>query len=71
LQKMTKDLTASTVDRQNVLNNPYALTEIESAIKLQTIDFEGKKVVLKEQIAQFFEIDLRTVERYQEAHRDE
>ncbi|HAO20102.1 MAG TPA: DNA-binding protein [Desulfobacteraceae bacterium] len=68
---MTKDLTASTVDRQNVLNNPYALEEIESAIKLQTIDFEGKKVVLKEQIAQFFEIDLRTVERYQEAHRDE
>ncbi len=28
---MSKDLTNSAIDRQNILNNPYALAEIEKA----------------------------------------
>jgi len=68
---MKKDLTTSAVDRQNVLNNPYALSEIERAVGIQGIPFEGKTVVLKEQIAAFFEVTLRTVENYQERHADE
>lgn len=63
---MKKDLTTSAVDRQNVLNNPYALTEIERAAGIQGIPFEGKTVVLKEQVAAFFEVTLRTVENYLE-----
>lgn len=65
---MKKDLTTSAVDRQNVLNNPYALTEIERAAGIQGIPFEGKTVVLKEQVAAFFEVTLRTVENYLEQH---
>ena len=48
---MSKDLTNSAVDRQNILNNPYALAEIEKAAGLRGIPFEGKTVVLKEQVA--------------------
>ena len=59
---MSKDLTTSATDRQNVLNNPYALAEIEKAAGIQGIRFEGKSVVLKEQVAAFFEVTVRTVE---------
>lgn len=68
---MSKDLTNSAVDRQNILNNPYALAEIEKAAGIQGIPFEGKTVVLKEQVASFFEVTLRTVENYLEQHAEE
>ena len=59
------------MDRQNILNNPYALAEIEKATGLQGIPFEGRHVVLKEQVASFFEVTLRTVENYLEKFSDE
>jgi len=68
---MAKDLTSSPVDRQNILNNPYALAEIEKAAGLQGIPFEGKTVVFKEQVAAFFEVTTRTIENYLEQHADE
>ena len=42
---MAKDLTNSPVDRQNILNNPYAVTEM--------LKFEGAERLIKEQIAAF------------------
>lgn len=68
---MSKDLTNSAVDRQNILNNPYALAEIEKAAGIQGIPFEGKTVVLKEQVAAFFEVTLRTIENYLEQNAEE
>ena len=68
---MSKDLTMSVTDRQNVLNNPYALAEIEKAAGIQGILFEGKSVVLKEQVAAFFEVTVRTIENYLEEFTDE
>lgn len=68
---MNKDLTTSEVDRQNILNNPFALAEIEKAAGVRGIPFEGKIVVLKEQVAAFFEVSLRTVENYLEQNADE
>ena len=68
---MSKDLTNSAVDRQNILNNPYALAEIETAAGIRGIPFEGKTVVLKEQVAAFFEVTLRTVENYLEQNAEE
>jgi hypothetical protein len=59
-----KDLTVSQVDRQNILNNPYALQEIEKATHIQGIEFEGRIIVLKEQVAGFFGVNVRTVENY-------
>ncbi len=59
-----KDLTASAVDRQNILNNPFALKEIERATRIQGISFEGKSVLTKEQVAAFFEVTPRTIDNY-------
>jgi len=66
-----KDLTVSQIDRQNILNNPYALQEIEKAASIKGIPFEGKTVVLKEQVASFFEVTTRTIDNYIERFGDE
>jgi hypothetical protein len=68
---VNKDLTNSPLDRQNILNNPYALAEIEKAAGIRGIPFEGKTVVLKEQVAAFFEVTLRTVENYLQQNAEE
>jgi len=39
-----KDLTKSDIDRQNILNNPYAVAEIKKATNVRGIEFEGKFV---------------------------
>ncbi|PTQ78077.1 hypothetical protein C8R26_10458 [Nitrosomonas oligotropha] len=68
---MSKDLTNSSIDRQNILNNPYAVAEIEKAAGIQGIPFEGKTVLLKEQVATFFEVTARTIDNYIEKFSDE
>jgi hypothetical protein len=70
-KKDKKDLTVSQLDRQNILNNPYALQEIEKATRITGIPFEGKTVVLKEQVSVFFEVTLRTIENYLGQHSQE
>ena len=71
VKKEKKDLTVSQVDRQNILNNPYALQEIEEATRIKGIPFEGKTVVLKEQISAFFEVTPRTIDNYIEKFGEE
>lgn len=66
-----KDLTISQVDRQNILNNPYALQEIEKATNIQGILYQGHTVLLKEQVAAFFEVTSRTIDNYIEKYGDE
>ncbi len=68
---MSKDLTVSGVERQNILNNPFALEEIEKATHITCIPFEGKNVLLKEQVAVFFEVTVRTIENYISNYEDE
>ena len=70
-KKDKKDLTVSQVDRQNILNNPYALQEIEKAARIQGIPFEGKRVVTKEQVAAFFDVTPRTIDNHIERHGEE
>jgi hypothetical protein len=38
---MSQDLTNSATQRQNILNNPYSLQEIEKATHIRGIAFEG------------------------------
>jgi len=68
---MAKDLTVSEVERQNILNNRFAVDEIQKAAEIETIDFKGKRVLLKEQVAEFFEVNTRTIERYIESNNTE
>lgn len=66
-----KELSNSPIDRQNILNNQFALQEIQKATKIQGVFFEDKIRLTKEQIATFFDIDTRTIERYLELNGDE
>src|SRR5437879_2746016 len=68
---MSGDLTTSAVARQNILNNPYVLAEVEKAAALHGIPFEGSRVVLKEQVATFFEVTIRTIENHCAEFADE
>jgi hypothetical protein len=68
---MGKDLTNSNVDRQNILNNQYALNEIQKAVKLQGILFENKLVFLIDHVADFFEVTTRTITNYITNYEDE
>lgn len=69
--KEKKDLTVSQIDRQNILNNPYAIQEIEKAARIKGIPFEGKTVVTKDQVSSFFEVTPRTIDNYIEKFSDE
>lgn len=61
---MDKDLTVSRLDRQNILNNDFAIAEIQKQTGIQGIYFEDKLCFTKSMVATYFEVKLRTVERY-------
>lgn len=66
-----RDLTSSKIDRQNILNNDFAIEEIKKTAKIMGIIFEDKVFFTKNMVATFFGIDLRTVERYVSNYPDE
>lgn len=68
---MAKDLTTSQIDRQNILNNQFAVDEIRSTSNIKGILFEEKLYLTKSMVAAFFEVDIRTIERYVAANIDE
>ena len=68
---MNKDLTNSDIERQNVLNNSYAIERIQKYVGIPSIEFDGKFWLTKPMVADFFEIDERTIERYLEKYSDE
>lgn len=56
-----KNLTTSEIARQNVLNNKYALEEVNNAIGLRGVVFEGELKFTKQQLSSFFEVSERTI----------
>jgi hypothetical protein len=66
-----KDLTNSNIERQNILNNRYALGKIQDYIGLPAILFESEYWLTKQMVADFFEVEERTIERYLERYADE
>ena len=66
-----KDLTTSNIERQNILNNSYALENIQQYVGLPSIEFEGEYWLTKQMVADFFEVEERTIERYLEKYSDE
>lgn len=65
------NLSTSTVHRQNILNNKYAVEEIQKALGINGVIFEEKVCFTKKQIADFYEIDERTIDRYLEKNKEE
>ena len=70
-ENMAKDLTASRIDRQNILNNEIAVEEIQAKSGIEGVLWEGKIYVTREMTANFFEVDIRTIGRYIEQNNDE
>jgi hypothetical protein len=68
---MTKDLTTSTISRQNILNNSFALEQIESHLAFGGTYWHEELIFTKAQVAQVLDIDERTIDRYLESHNDE
>ena len=60
---MAQDLTTSQIDRQNILNNPYALQKVQENLDMQFVNFKGTLYATKQQTAEFYEVDERTLER--------
>lgn len=65
------ELTTSLVARNNILNNQYAINELETHLQLGGLQFEDETVFTKAQVAQILEIDIRTIERYLSDYIDE
>ena len=68
---MAKDLTASSHDRQNILNNRYALQQAEQHLGLGGVIFEGETVFTKAQVVALYEVSESTIEKYLVSHADE
>ena len=68
---MAKDLTASIIDRQNILNNDLAIEEIKKNINVPGIYINDKIYFTVEYVASFYEVDPRTIRRCIENHNQE
>jgi len=68
---MSHDLTTSSVARQNVLNNRYALTKLEEHLALGGLQFESETIFTKAQVAEILTVDERTIDRYLTSFGDE
>lgn len=66
-----KDLTISNIERQNVLNNRFAVEEIRKTLDVPGMLFEGEYRFTKKMVADFYEVEERTIERYLENHGQE
>jgi hypothetical protein len=61
---MPKTLTDSLIERQNILNNPFAVKKIQSHLKISGITIDDKLWITTQQAADFFETDISTIKRY-------
>lgn len=66
-----KDLTNSNIDRQNILNNRFALEKIQEYIGLSGMLFEGEYKFTTQMVADFYGVDERTIKRYLENYEPE
>lgn len=68
---MNKDLTTSQIARKNILNNPFALQNIETHLALGGFHHEGRTIFTKGQVSKILEVDERTIDRYLSTYADE
>ena len=66
-----KDLTTSDIQRQNILNNKFALKRISEYIGFQGLMFDDEYKFTKKMLSEFYEVDERTIERYLDKHETE
>ena len=65
------DFTTAQLQRQNILNNRYALQAAEQHLQLGGVVFQGQTVFTKQQVMALFVVSDATVERYISNHGEE
>ena len=68
---MNENLSISTIERQNVLNNRFAVEAIQKALNVEAMLFEGQYCFTKKMVADFYEVEERTIRRYLKSHEAE
>lgn len=68
---MNKDLTQSSIERQNILNNNIAINSIADKLNIEGMMFEGELRFTKQMVAVFYDVDLSTIDRYLSNYSDE
>ena len=66
-----KDLTNSKIERQNILNNRYAIESIQKHLDIGGMLFEGEYLFTKKMVAEFYDTDISTIDRYLSNHETE
>lgn len=66
-----KDLTSSNIDRQNILNNTLVLNNLRDYFGVPGMLFHEEYKYTKQQISEFYQIDIVTIERYLESNENE
>ena len=68
---MTVNLTDSPIDRQNILNNPEFLANIQRFLGITGMLYDGQYRFTTAQIADFYEVSTKTIKRYIELSEKE
>lgn len=66
-----RDLTTSAVDRQNILNNIDAISNIQEYLGVRGMLFDGEFRFTKEQAADFYKVDISTIDSYLSQYESE
>lgn len=53
------------------MNNPVALPRIQEALGVKALEFEGRYVLTKQMVADYYGVDIRTISRYIENNQEE
>jgi hypothetical protein len=61
----------STIERQNILNNRFAIESIQKALNVEAMFFDGRYCFTKKMVADFYEVDTSTIDRYLTSNADE
>lgn len=59
-----RDLTTSAIDRQNILNNHDAVVNIQKYLGVSGMLFQSEYRFTKEQLADFYKVDISTIDSY-------
>ncbi len=65
------DLTISNIERQNVLNNRYALQAIQENLAVDGLRYHDELLFTSKMVADFYGVDERTIKRYVREYGDE
>lgn len=66
-----KNLADSNIERQNILNNRFALERIQDYLGIPGLIFEEEYKFTKQMAADYYEVDISTIDRYLSKYEDE